>query len=124
MRLYSALIVSLGILWLAASGCKSGDAGAQTAPGPEPIADETQMITNAYLVASSESSGPIEGESRAEGREGWIPVLGWSHNFERALDPSSGTVTGQRQHSPIVIRKRIDSATPLALPPKMIGRRR
>jgi len=87
MRLYSTLVILAGILSLTASGCKSGDAAAQTAPSPEPIADETQTITNAYLVIASESSGPIEGESRVPGRNGWIPVLGWSHDFERPLDP-------------------------------------
>jgi type VI secretion system secreted protein Hcp len=113
MRLYPGLMVLLGILWLAASACKSGDATAQTAPGPETIADETQTITNAYLVASSQLSGPIDGEARAAGREGWIPVLGWFHGIERPLDASSGATTGEPKHTPIVIRKRIDHASPL-----------
>jgi type VI secretion system secreted protein Hcp len=59
----------------------------------------------------------IEGESTqtTNGRENTIECLYWEQEVETATEPGSGTSTGRRHHQPVVIRKRLDKATPILM---------
>lgn len=57
----------------------------------------------------------IKGESlqKSLGREGSIECLEFTESVKTAREAGSGMATGRRQYEPIVIRKRLDKATPL-----------
>lgn len=56
----------------------------------------------------------IEGEATQKGHEGAIECVYFSSSVETTrITSGSGMATGRRSHGPIVIRKRIDRATPL-----------
>lgn len=57
----------------------------------------------------------IQGESTQTslGRANSIECIYFDHMVSSPRDASTGMATGRRQYSPIVIRKRIDKATPL-----------
>ncbi len=66
-----------------------------------------------YLTLKGQKSGPIEGPVTQKGREKSIQVLGYDYEVMSPRDPMSGLPTGKRLHKPIVIRKRVDQASPL-----------
>jgi type VI secretion system Hcp family effector len=57
----------------------------------------------------------LEGEVTARGKEGAIEVLSFHHEVKSPRDAASGLATGRRQHQPLLIRKRIDKASPLLM---------
>lgn len=61
------------------------------------------------------TTGPIEGESTqtSMGRENTIECVSFEHSVQTAREAGSAMATGRRQYTPIVVRKRIDKATPL-----------
>jgi type VI secretion system secreted protein Hcp len=65
-----------------------------------------------YLKAAGTD---IKGESTQHslGREGSIECLYFEHSVRTAREAGSGMATGRRTYEPLVIRKRIDKATPL-----------
>ena len=65
-----------------------------------------------YLKANGTD---IKGESTQTslGREGSIECLFWQSGVLTARESGSGMATGRRQYEPLVIRKRIDKASPL-----------
>ncbi len=65
-----------------------------------------------YLKASGQD---IKGESTQTslGREGSIECVFYSQSIRTAREAGSGMATGRRQYEPILIRKRIDKASPL-----------
>jgi type VI secretion system secreted protein Hcp len=65
-----------------------------------------------YLNANG---APIQGESTQTslGRENSIECLYFESEVMTAREAGSGMATGRRQYKPLVIRKRIDKATPL-----------
>lgn len=72
------------------------------------------MITRLSTAASGgKAAKPIAGEVMAKAMEGTIEVLSYSHEVKAPRDAAPGQATGRRQYSPIIIRKRIDKATPL-----------
>ncbi|GJL92494.1 MAG: hypothetical protein DHS20C04_21530 [Hyphococcus sp.] len=66
-----------------------------------------------YMRLSVEGIGAVRGEATAVGREGMIEVYGFSHEVLSPRDSVSGRASGRRTYEPIVIRKRIDAASPL-----------
>lgn len=55
----------------------------------------------------------VEGEDIVLGVRDVIQLFGFEAGLKVPIDAASGQQTGSRQHQPIVIRKRIDKATPL-----------
>jgi type VI secretion system secreted protein Hcp len=70
------------------------------------------MSTIAYLTMTGVKQGAIKGGVTIKGREGAIPVTAISSEIASAIDPTSGAVTGKRQHRPLTITKPIDQASP------------
>jgi type VI secretion system secreted protein Hcp len=70
-------------------------------------------LASILLTLDGQTQGAIEGGVMAEGYEGSISVLGFSHSVISPRDAASGLPTGKRQHRPVVITKRIDKSTPL-----------
>ena len=52
------------------------------------------------------------GEVTARGKEGAIEVLSFNHEVKAPRDVATGQASGRRQYQPIIIRKRIDKASP------------
>lgn len=70
------------------------------------------MSAMAYLTLTGAKQGAIKGGVTAKGREDTIALTAFQYQVQTSIDPSSGTATGKRQHSPIMITKLIDQATP------------
>jgi type VI secretion system secreted protein Hcp len=68
---------------------------------------------NAYLDMTSEKWGRVQGSVTQKGREGLIMVIAYSHNISVSFDASSGMVTGQRKHEPLMITKEVDKSSPI-----------
>ena len=71
------------------------------------------MAYSAYLTLAGQKQGPINGSVTQKGRENSILVHGFDVQVSSPRDPTSGLPTGKRVHSPIVIVKEIDRASPL-----------
>lgn len=70
---------------------------------------------NAYLTLAGENQGQINGEVTQSGHEDTIEVNGFSHVVHSPRDGTTGYTTGQRQHEPLRITKKIDKSTPLLM---------
>lgn len=57
----------------------------------------------------------IEGDTYREARKGMIEVLQFEQSVITAREAGSGMATGRRQYQPLLIRKRIDKASPLLM---------
>lgn len=57
----------------------------------------------------------IEGDTYREARKGLIEVLAFEQSVTTAREAGSGMATGRRQYQPLLIRKRIDKASPLLM---------
>lgn len=71
------------------------------------------MALMAYLRLTGEQTGEIKGSIAQKGREGKIGVIAVSHTVVSPRDAASGQATGRNQHSPLVITKELDRASPL-----------
>ena len=90
-------------------------AAASSAPTDDPVPDivNVQNAKAIHLWISGDTQGEIRGSCTVAGREGSIGVIGFGHSVVQPRDAASGLPTGVRQHSPIIITKRIDKSTPL-----------
>ena len=70
------------------------------------------MALNAYLTVKGRTQGDIRGSVTTAGREDFIEVWGWHHEFIKGYRPEDGVPFSKRQHKPITITKPIDQATP------------
>ena len=72
------------------------------------------MAETVHLTLSA-NGAPIEGESTQMTleRENTIECVYFLHSVMTAREAGSGMATGRRKYEPILIRKRIDKATPL-----------
>lgn len=68
---------------------------------------------DAYLWATGEIQGQIQGSVTVAGREGSILVVEFAHNVSQTVDSASGLPSGKRQHRPIRVTKPVDKASPL-----------
>ncbi|HLN61432.1 MAG TPA: type VI secretion system tube protein TssD [Symbiobacteriaceae bacterium] len=100
-----AVVVAIGLMGLLGRPV--------TAPGPAtvyaagvPMADQTMMLS---------IEGTRQGKFKGESRDGSIPTLGYKHEVISPRDAQSGLPTGKRQHTPLVITKRIDRSSPLLM---------
>ena len=67
----------------------------------------------AYMWATGETQGVINGSVDHPGRENSMEVVEFSHSRSQAIDSASGLPSGKRQHRPIRITKPVDKASPL-----------
>ncbi len=77
------------------------------------------LLSSGYLAAQSmyisitgASQGKIQGGALDKGKEGLSSVTAFEHQIVSPRDHATGMATGKRQHSPVVIRKEIDKASP------------
>ncbi|MBU8900870.1 type VI secretion system tube protein Hcp [Corallococcus sp. H22C18031201] len=63
------------------------------------------------------SGSEIKGEStqKSLGRDGSIECVSYNQEVKTVREAGSGMATGRRQYKPLVIRKRLDKASPLLM---------
>lgn len=71
------------------------------------------MSNPAYLWLTDQNDSPISGGCRVLGREGAIEIKHLTHNMNIPADGNTGTLTGTRVHSPIILQKEFDRTTPM-----------
>ena len=75
------------------------------------------MPLNAYLKLTLKTQGKVA--AGAKGKHGplsfsdGIEIHGFEYGVTSPYDAGSGTLTGRRQHKPIIIIREVDSASPL-----------
>lgn len=82
-------------------------------PLPLPKASRVEGTDFVHMTLRGQKQGNILGSCRYKGRDGTIVVEEFVHDIVSPRDAASGLPTGQRQHKPITITKRIDRSTPL-----------
>lgn len=70
------------------------------------------MSLPAYLFLYDENGMLVPGNCIAPGREGAIEVMNSSYGVRQGVDSHTGSMTGTRQHSPVVIHKQLDKVSP------------
>jgi type VI secretion system secreted protein Hcp len=70
-------------------------------------------MATAYLTLKGQKQGVINGGVTQKDHENSILVHSFSNEILSPRDPTSGLVTGKRQHNPITILKEIDKSSPL-----------
>jgi len=71
------------------------------------------MALHAFLKLKGQKQGDIKGGVTQKGREGRILVIAAEHEVASPRDVATGHATGRRVHSPFVITKELDRASPL-----------
>jgi len=79
------------------------------------LAAQNEQPVVAYITIQGVTQGQFKGNVTVKERQGQIECIGFSYGVTAPTDKSSGLTTGKRQHSPIVIVKRVDAATPQLL---------
>lgn len=70
------------------------------------------MSLPAYLFLYDENGMQVTGDCMAPGREGAIEVMNSSYGIRTGVDSHTGSLTGTRQHDPIIIHKQLDKLSP------------
>ncbi len=70
------------------------------------------MSNPAYLWLTDENGSPVTGSTLVKNRVGSIELLSVRHNISIPSDGNTGRLTATRIHSPVIVRKEFDSATP------------
>ncbi|ENQ3036369.1 type VI secretion system tube protein Hcp [Salmonella enterica subsp. enterica serovar Newport] len=70
------------------------------------------MSLPAYLFLYDENGVQIKGSCTALGREGAIEVMNTQHGITLPTDPHTGSMTGTRQHEPVIMSKEVDKSSP------------
>lgn len=70
------------------------------------------MSLPAYLFLYDENGMQVTGDCMASGREGAIEVMNSSYGIRTGVDSHTGSLTGTRQHDPVVIHKQLDKVSP------------
>ena len=75
------------------------------------------MAEHIHLTLNMQKQGAVKGDSTQEslGRKDTIEVIYYEQEVITAREANTNTLTGRRQHGPVVIRKLIDKASPLLL---------
>ena len=68
----------------------------------------------AYVTIQGMKQGQFKGGAMGA-KQGTIECVGFSYSVQSPVDLASGMPTGKRQHSPVVIVKHLDGATPQLL---------
>jgi|CZKI01.1.fsa_nt_gi type VI secretion system secreted protein Hcp len=72
------------------------------------------MAHQFYMTFKGTKQGTFKGQGTKQ-KEGRIPGVAFEFGAEVAFDPASGQSTGRHQHTPIVIKKEVDAASPQLL---------
>lgn len=70
------------------------------------------MSLPAYLFLYDENGMQIVGECMASGREGAIEIMNSSYGVRQNVDGFTGSITGSRQHDPVILHKQLDKVSP------------
>ena len=70
------------------------------------------MPTPAYAWLKDDKGGDIKGSVQIAAREGSVEIMEFEHTLHIPTDPHTGRLTGVRMHSPIILTKAFDSASP------------
>jgi len=73
------------------------------------------MAYHFYVATEGTKQGQFKGGSPRKGWEDASEVFGFDYKVEAPLDANQGMASGKRQHSPITVRKEVDSASPKLL---------
>ena len=75
------------------------------------------MAETIHLKLKLEKQGDIKGDSSQESldRKDTIECIYYEHSVTTAREANTNVMSGRRQHSPILIRKHFDKATPLIM---------
>jgi type VI secretion system secreted protein Hcp len=91
-----------------------GLAGPQGPAGPSGGAAAEENTTGiGFMDVTGLHQGHFPGAETQSPWEGWTRMLGFDYSVISPRDAATGQATGQRQHKPIVITKRVDKTTPL-----------
>jgi type VI secretion system secreted protein Hcp len=71
------------------------------------------MPAHVYVTMKGQKSGNIVGDSTVKGREGNIEIMQFDHSIRKPTDQFTGQPTGLRVHSPVVLWKAMDQASPI-----------
>lgn len=105
--------VAVGVIAAAfLAGSLYGGGGGQTVRAEAPAA-QAQSGGNSTWMTLRINGTQIEGDSAI--RKGEIELLSFSQSVTTAREAGSGLATGRRQYQPLLIRKRIDKASPLLM---------
>lgn len=99
--------VSLAVLAVAMFGVLA------SAEEKQPAAATVGADLESRVVMSVVIEGANQGKIRGDTRDGAIEVAEYQHEVMTAREAGSGQATGRRQYQPLLIRKRIDKASPL-----------
>ena len=64
-----------------------------------------------FLHVQAKRAGKIKGESRTEGHADDIELIGWQWGAQAGTAIGSSVTTARRQYQPLVVLKRLDSAS-------------
>ena len=70
---------------------------------------------DAYMTATGETQGVIQGSVDQAGREGSMLIVEFGHAVSEGVETDGYPLNGIKQHRPIRVTKDIDKATPLLL---------
>lgn len=98
------------------SGTKTAlaESGETRAPAAAESAAQSQAQNSTWMTIRINGQ-VIEGDTTRENRKGQIEVLAFEQSVTKAREAGSGIATGRRQYQPLLIRKRIDKASPLLM---------
>lgn len=71
------------------------------------------MAYQYYVRIKGTKQGTIRGDSKKPNRHDWIEIVGFEWGMEPPVYAKSDTVSGKRQHQPVVINKPAGASTPL-----------
>jgi len=71
-----------------------------------------KMSLPAYLFLYDENGILVPGNCIIPGREGAIEVMNSSYGMRQGVDSHTGSMTGTRQHDPVIIHKQLDKLSP------------
>jgi type VI secretion system secreted protein Hcp len=71
------------------------------------------LMTMRFGSQGKIASGSIRGKNNGLDSSRGVEVHAFSFGVNAQFDPNSGSVTGKRQHNPIVVRKDVDASSPL-----------
>lgn len=60
-----------------------------------------------YMWLKDDGGAEIKGSVDVQDREGSIEIIGMSHGINLPVDSSNGKITGTRQHSSMMIEKKL-----------------
>lgn len=70
------------------------------------------MSLPAYLFLYDENGMHVKGDCMVPGREGAIEIMNSSYGVRQSVDSFTGSMTGTRQHDPVILHKLIDKVSP------------